>query len=288
MSRPTPGVATTVPLTVQDDCGDWQTFVGAGPSVDIRLPIATRAFADRSDDNSGYQVHVMYVLPSDGTDDHLDIDGTLTISVRAFQKWLASQTGSQRLRLDTYQGILDITFYRLGRTDAEIRSRNQFVRDQIQQDLQAAGFNHPRKLYAVYYGGSSNFSCGGGAWPPALIGNVAALYLRGEPPGAIPCNTNRFAQSENAPGYLEFSMLHEIFHTVGVVPTCAPHHTLAGHVSEDPRDLMYAGPQPWNPSILDVGHDDYYGHGRPSCLDLAKSAFLDPSALGAAPPPGWP
>jgi hypothetical protein len=117
---------------------------------------------------------------------------------------------------------------------------------------------------------------------------VATLYLRGEPPGAPPCSSNCFAQSENAPGYLEFAMLHELVHTVGVVPTCAPHHTQSGHVSDDPRDLMYAGPLPWNPSILDIGRDDYYGHGRTSCLDLARSAFLDPSVPGAVPPPGWP
>jgi hypothetical protein len=31
--RQTPGQTTTVPLTVVDDCGAWQTFVGGGPSA---------------------------------------------------------------------------------------------------------------------------------------------------------------------------------------------------------------------------------------------------------------
>jgi hypothetical protein len=31
--RATAGQATTVPLVVTDDCGDWSTFVGGGPSA---------------------------------------------------------------------------------------------------------------------------------------------------------------------------------------------------------------------------------------------------------------
>jgi hypothetical protein len=76
-------------------------------------------------------------------------------------------------------------------------------------------------------------------------------------------------------------MLHELVHTLGFVAACAPHHTLAGHVSDDPQDLMYAGPLAWQPSMLDVGRDDYFGHGA-YCDDLATSDFLE--QLGATPP----
>ena len=31
--RTTSGVATTIPLVLEDDCGDWPTFVGAGPAA---------------------------------------------------------------------------------------------------------------------------------------------------------------------------------------------------------------------------------------------------------------
>jgi len=49
---------------------------------------------------------------------------------------------------------------------------------------------------------------------------------------------------------------------------------LSGHVSDDPTDLKYAGTQPWQPSKLDVGRDDYHGHGKAGCLDLQTSAYL--------------
>jgi hypothetical protein len=230
----------------------------------------------------------MYVLPADGADQDLDTNGTIANSIGAIERWFVGQTGGTRLRFDTYQGTYDVTFFRLTRPDAIIAATGAYVRDTVQQELNAAGFDNPKKLYAVYYGGSSTFACGGGAWPPNLKGDVAALYLNGAPPGAIPCSRNRFAAPGGVPGYWEFSIIHEIMHTLGFVAPCAPHQTRAGHVSDSPIDLMYAGDQPWHPSVLDVGHDDYYKHNIPGCLDLAKSAFLDPTLPEAQLPPGWP
>jgi hypothetical protein len=251
-------------------------FISSSNAMAISKPVLAweRTTNDLPDGSSGNQIHVMYVLPSDGVDESLDTSGTLARSVATFQRWLAGQSGDQQLRLDTYGGVLDITFFRLSQTDAQIASSGAFVRDRIESELISAGFNHPNKIYAVYYGGRSTFSCGGGAWPPELPGRVAALYLKGTPPGAPACSTNPFASSEDRPGYLEFAMLHEILHTLGIVATCAPHHTLRGHVSDSPNDLMYAGSFPWQPSVLDIGHDDYFRHNNASCLDLANSPYM--------------
>lgn len=83
-------------------------------------------------------------------------------------------------------------------------------------------------------------------------------------------------------------MLHEIVHTLGGVAVCAPNHTLAGHVSDNPADLMWSGEQPWSlPPTLDVGRDDYFAHDNPSCFDLKRSAFLSPIPPSAELPPGW-
>lgn len=154
---------------------------------------AQRMTVDQPDDSFSPQIHVMYILPNDGTDEQLDTNGTIKTSVRAFQNWITGQLGGRQLRLDTFQGDLDMTFVRLTQSDAELSSTGPFVRDQIEQELKAAGFDRSDKIYAVYYGGGSTFACGGGAWPPTLPGNVAALYLKGTPPGAIPCAANSFA-----------------------------------------------------------------------------------------------
>jgi hypothetical protein len=83
---------------------------------------------------------------------------------------------------------------------------------------------------------------------------------------------------------MDFAVLHEVMHTMGFVPTCAPHHTRGGHVSDSPTDLMYAGDEPWRPSVLDVGQDDYYHAHRLGCLELAESLYLEGNEPPAPPP----
>lgn len=234
-----------------------------------------RAEVDRPDEALGPSLHVIYAVPRDGQDRGLDTSGALASSVAAFETWLAGETGGSNLRLDTFSGELDVTFVRLQRSDAELAARGAFVRDEIEAELTRRRLIVSAKVYAVYYDGSSSWSCGGGAWPPRLPGRVAAMYLKGEPPGAPPCATNSLAGPGAPPGYFEFAMLHEILHTLGFAAACAPHHTLAGHVSDSPNDLMWAGDAAWQlPSRLDIGGEDYYGHGRSDCPDLARSEYL--------------
>lgn len=249
-----------------------------------------RATFDRPDDlaKDRWQLHAMYVIPVDGQDRELDRKGSIARSVSAFQAWLAERSGGSRLAVDTFEGELDVTFHRLDATDADMAANDPRIRDALDAMLAEAGFDAPRKLYAVYYDGRSDYSCGGGAWPPQLVGRAAAPYLHGTPPGAPPCDTNTVGASPTEPGYLDLAMLHEIFHTLGAVATCAPNHTLAGHSSDAPTDLMYTGDEPWYPSALDVGNDDYWGHRRPDCTDIARSMLLDPLPPAALPPPALP
>ena len=256
--------------------GLWIACAGTPPEPP---PPSARVTADRADDVTGPQVHSVYALPSDGGDRGLDTNGTIGNTVGSWQHWLGVQTSGRVFRLDTYAGVLDITFVRLGRSNAAMTGYGAYVRDTIEKDLVALGLVAAPKLYAVYYDGGSTFSCGGGAWPPGLPGRVAALYLQGAPPGAPSCNSNPFAASPtSAPGYLEFAMIHELMHTLGFVSSAAPHFTLAGHTSDSATDLMYAGTLPWAPSALDVGHDDYYNPGGlpGGMLNLALSTYLTP------------
>jgi hypothetical protein len=87
----------------------------------------------------------------------------LANTVGSFQTWLGGQTGGRTLRLDTYQGALDITFLRIGRSNATMVGYGAFVRDTIEKDLATAGFAAAGKIYAVYYDGGSTFACGGGS-----------------------------------------------------------------------------------------------------------------------------
>ncbi|MET0346007.1 MAG: hypothetical protein ABW218_07070, partial [Casimicrobiaceae bacterium] len=112
-------------------------------------------------------------------------------------------------------------------------------------------------------------------------GSVGALYLKAVVAGFMPCGDNPLADSDAAPpGYWEFSWMHEAMHLLGAVDACALHEARGGHVSDSADDLMYAGEQPWTPSTLDVGRDDYFGHGRRDCADLANSPYLESTDEG--------
>jgi hypothetical protein len=242
-----------------------------------------RATADRPDDlDDAYQIHAVYALPDDGRDEELDVRGAIATSVAAWNGWLAARTGGRRLRLDTCDGQLDVTFFRLPEHEEEVARLEIVARNAIEEALVRAGFDAPKKIYAVYYGGRVDGAhCGGAAWPPSLPGTVAAMFVAG--------STCRLplTDSESSPGYWELAMLHDLLHVQGLVGTCAPHGDGA-HVTDSPQDLMYTGPEPWRPAEVDVGRDDYFEHGRPECPDLARSVWLEPAAPDAVPPPGWP
>ncbi len=239
-----------------------------------------RATSDRRDDVTGPQVHALYVLPSDGADRRLDTNGTIAASFANWQSWLRGQTFNNGIRLDTSGGELDVTFVRLSRTDAQLAARGVNLRDALEDELRAKGVVRTGKVYAAYYDGSNAAACGGGAWPPRLPGAVAALYLRATyGPGATCYEPER---SRNGLQITDFAMLHELMHTMGFVPSCAPNHTRDGHVSDSPRDLMYAGDEPWRPAVLDVGSDDYFHAHILGCAEFAESRYLDRGFGGGA------
>lgn len=246
-------------------------FLEASSAGRAAVPDRIRTTSDMPDDVSGPQLHLVYAIPADGVDEGLDTNGVIEGTVQVWETWLAGQTGGRILRLDTYHGADDITFVRLPQTDAQIAATGVHVYDTVAADLQADGLIQPGKLYGVYYGGSSYALCGA-----ARRGSgVGVLILHGAPPGAPPCDSNHFASPGQAPGYLDFLMLHELVHALGFVAPCAPHYAPHGHVSDSPNDLMYSGPLPWHPTTLDVGNDDYYNAHIPGCPDLSDSPYLE-------------
>lgn len=262
------------------------TATSEGKSATAQITVVPgRSLADRPDDLSGSQVHVMYVIPADGEDRQLDLDGTLARSVASFRTWFTQRSDGLDFRFDTFGGSLDVTFYRLALTNSEMIEFGAYVVNQIEQQLRDAGRIDPNKLYIVYYDGGSTYACGGAAWPPLIPGQVAAMYLRGTP-GGIECGAQSFVTSATQfPRYWEFAMLHDLVHTLGIVAAAAPNHATGypGHVPER-NDLMYSGPASWvidATTVIDVGGDDYFGSTvPPGVAGLASSPFL--TSTGAA------
>jgi hypothetical protein len=259
------------------------TFTAPGLSAisanAVALQPPVRSGVDRPDDVTGPQVHVIYVLPRGAPDRGLDIGVGIANSVAAFQGWLRRASGLQ-IRLDRYEGVLDVSFFELSRSDSEMRSLGPYIVTEIESQLATAGRIRLDKRYLVYYDGGSSSVCGGAAWPPAVSGQTAAMYLRACDAGPLA------ARPDAAPGYWEFAALHDLIHTLGVVSTEAPHHTSGSpaHVPE-PNDLMYGGgTAPWEPTTVDIDNDDYFASSLNGGLaNLAENPFVE---RAAAPPFG--
>jgi hypothetical protein len=294
-------------------CGTEEAAERPEPLAESRAPAlaapacpTVRSTVDRADSSTHYKVKFLYVLPSDGVDRRLDINGAICRSVQAQHRWFTSQTtNGAALRYDVSGTTLDVQFVRLAKTNAQLRGTANtgdvntgyaYVRDRIERELTSMGLlTDPRKLYAVYYDGTSEWACGGAAWPPLIVGKVVAMYLNGLPGSAVPCASNPIGGSSTTPGYIEFAMLHESLHGLGLVADAAPNEHSSGHTADSARDLMYA-PRPgtadpyWDiysgAVVLDAGRNQYYAHGGPQ-PDLARSVFLDPLPANAVAPPGW-
>lgn len=257
--------STTATSTVADPAPTTST-------TSVAAPAGERTTVDRPDDDPGEaQVQVLYLTASDGPDHGLDTDGTLVASVESTMRWLEGETG-RRVRFDTYEGELDIVFHRLPRSSDEYFAEDVFIRDAIEADLIAAGFDDADTIYAAYYAGPA-VDCASAFNPETLPGNTIVSYWAHVGPGEADCVVEDFAGADDPPGTWEFGLVHELFHAFGAVATCAPNH-FEGHVGDFPFDLMYRGDEPWVPSVIDVDNDDYFGHGDPDCTDVALSPHL--------------
>ena len=252
-----PTVATTTSTTVST-------------TVTTTSVVAARAVADRADDFSGPQIHVIYMsgaIPGgQSTDRNLD-GGAIQTSLAASQGWLQGSIGKQ-LRIDTFQNAIDITYMRSDYDQTALGAKGETSWYWIEQDLIDHSLEAANKYYLVYYDGAITTSCGNAARPPAIGGRVAVVFLRAP-------NCQSLTTSVNAPGYLEFVALHEVFHVLGAVPDCAAGSTGDGHLT-NPNDLMYHGGGVWSPTGVDVSHTAYWLTGRNDCTDLSRSALLTP------------
>jgi hypothetical protein len=270
---------------------------------------AGRSPTNRPDDSSLDQIRVLYVLPSDAIDHQRDTNGQICNSIRGVSTWFHTQS-DLFLRLDTEADLIDIGFVRLTKTDAQMRGTDPsnasidtgtaFVRERIERELVAMNAIASNKLYGVFYEGSSVYACGGGAYPPLIKARVGAVYLQGMPPGVtVPCgDAFPWGQSSLVPSYIDYAILHELVHSMGIVPASSPNQHAQGHVfdttsSTPARDLMYSPRSGTDPAwatnssaglLLDINRDDYFMAGT---VDLSTMSLISPTPAGSHRPNGW-
>ncbi len=221
---------------------------------------------DRVDVTTGEQVHLLYVIPADGTDNFAGVANRMADDMTSIDTWWSGQDATRAPRFDLAAfpagACVDISSVRLpDASSALVGGSTAFQR--IANDLIAVGFGSDYKRYLVYYDGPAveQNVCGTGAGDFGHGLGYAIVWLAG-------CTS--------APS--DAVAVHELLHALGAVPSGAPHecpppHDM--HVCDSPLDLMYwlDSGQPLASRFLDFNHDDYYEHAT-NGIDIRNSLWL--------------
>jgi hypothetical protein len=224
----------------------------------------TPAQANRTPELAGgSNVHVLYVIPSDGTGRFAQLANSIETDAENIDSWWRGQDPTRTPRFDLYPFScgpeLDLSTLRLSVPGSQMTSP-QVDFNQITARLSAAGVLTGYVSALVYFDGpvSDPQVCGIGGQLGGL-GGLAVVFV-----GAC----------SGAP--TDWTAAHELTHAFGAVPAAAPHSCPnPGHTCDNPADLMYpfTSGNPLAAAILDPGRDDYYGHSG-SWLDVQDSPFL--------------
>jgi List-Bact-rpt repeat protein len=248
--------------TAGESAASAARWCGAEPTAADRLPDLARG---------GRQIHVVFAYPADASPDLADASPRLVAEAQAMDAWWRREDPSRTPRFDRFPapgceeplGDLDISHVQLPRSGSAYAgcqsSLNAFSTCLIRDLVDARGFpERGPKKYLVYYAGPIQAPCGsGGTWfAMAFLGNA--------------CGSG-FGEGGDA----TWVATHELLHGLGAVPAEAPHVCGPAHVCDSPADIMnaYARHPALADATLDVGRDDYYGHGG-SWLDVRRSFWL--------------
>ena len=157
-------------------------------------------------------------------------------------------------RVQSYEPIP----FQLAETAAELAPLQGDLVVRIDQELKQAGFTEPSVKNFVFYNGSLG------------AGRIDGRGLEGGSTGMV-----WFARVHRPD-----VVVHELFHTFGLVPSCAPHASASFHVLDDANDLMADSEASLTGAsenkVADVNHDDYF---NPTLSSDGKTAV----AIGSCP-----
>lgn len=275
-ASPTPGPRRAAPPSVFASKAPAALAPSLPPSVAPSLPppLRPRYTADQPDDFRGYQIHIAYVLPKDAPDDELDRKGTIAKAIDGMNAWLSRNGDGAALRFDTYQGEPDVTFLRLGITDAElIALGGDKTMDHLKNAASEAGLLKPGKVVMLFYGadgvadGDRHIGKAHQGFGVTFMKASAGYALKGSVTG----------------GSLEAVMLHETLHAIGMNESPE-----TAHVFDAPNDLMATSATHLPNVLLDLNRDNYFAHRMETTFDLSRSLLLKQPPSNARPPKGWP
>ena len=250
----------------------------AGDSAALR----DRSTTDLADDFQGPQVHFMYVLPADGTDNQLDTNGVVEQSIVRVENWMLGQTGNQGLTS---------TRITASRTSRSSGCRIPTLRRRASnrgRSGRSAPISSPRVLTVPAR--CTRSSTTGTAAGPAVVRSRRPCRCWGRCTCKAGRPTTRRRATRGVPGprspvtstwgsCTRYCMRSASLRRA--LPTRA--RTATGTTSTTARPTSSTHPTrsrtaPWDVlhAVLDYHHDDYYRANIPGCPDLSNSPYLTP------------
>jgi hypothetical protein len=229
-----------------------------------------------------YEIHVIYAVPSDGTDRLAQLALPIVTDLSAIDSWWQSQDPTRTLRFDLAAfGGCDTTFGQVDISDIRLPHDSTYYAsegtryDRLRLDLTPT-FADPNKKYLVYYDGPLDDRSFCGVSTTGMPGGGANAYA--EVFLASLCSADLGTGGTGA-----IAVVHEVIHNLDALDPFntggGPPHRCprdGGHPCDSPNDILYpatSAGKTLSQEVLDVGRDDYYGHGK-AWFDVRNSLFL--------------
>lgn len=144
----------------------------------------------------------------------------------------------------------------------------------IVQKMLADGYDDPDTLYLVFANVEDPFE----TRECRSTGNTKGVEVAVV--WTASCEESQLVgQPHDFPEGASKQIVQTVLESLGAVPQCAPNENKGG-VDDSLRDVLYRGSQaPATQNLtVDFGRDDYFGHGRKDCLDVADNPVWVPKA----------
>ena len=237
-------------MTVSYD-GTAAQYAAASVPIDVWVP-QKRMLVDQKDEKLGFQVHAVYVVPSDGIDRSRDSSGQISTWLKQGSAWLNREAGDS-WQIDTSAGTPDVTFFHSKYSSNILRNSDNglapLLAKEMGKKLLPNGTN--RKTYIFFI-----------EVPTFVTQTTDAIYK-----GRILCGLSQVATNPvrmaivatGAPGIQECSGHADTLDWPAAVATHETIHTFGIHHVTTTHDIMLKVPDNTQTLLLDPTHKQYYG-----------------------------
>ena len=217
-------------------------------------------WANSAHGDDGIAIQAVYAVP-DGEWPVSSRPEGISDAVSAAQTWFRSQTKGRHPIFERTAGTIDVKAIRVGPSPTVAEHTNGGT---MAAEIRAMlGLPPFAPLLIFVEGKFETFSACGWKTENYVVVPIGNCNIEPESGTTWPYGAS-------------YIIGHELTHLLGAATTCAPNHDGTSHVNDDNRDVIWLGPsaRDWDNLMLDVGHDDYYMHGRDDCFDIANHPLL--------------